>query len=158
MDPLANEDIKLAQKIFGADAIKKNLSKIIAPNPVIIFCRNYKDQEFTGNVVAGFFTKFCQDFFPAPTHTGICLTKDLDVKEIINGPDDDYKNFLESEKQTSKLKIEKSNYWAVNTFVLNALRKDPKKVDHTEFLKDNIEFLKNVLFYFIYLDHDLSNR
>ena len=128
MDPIANEDIKLAEKIIGADAIKKNLSKIIAPNPVMIFCRNYKNQEFTGNEVVGFFTKFCQDFFPTPTHTGICVTKDLDVKEIIDGPDDDYNIFLESEKQTSKLKVGKSNYWAVSTFVLNALRKDPKKV------------------------------
>ena len=128
LDPISNEDIKLAERIFGVDAIKKNLSKITAPNPLIIFCRHYKDQEFTGNEVAGFSTKFCQDFFPAPTHAGICVTKDLDVKEIINGPDDDYNNFLESEKQSSKLKVGKSNYWAVSTFVINALRMDPKKV------------------------------
>ena len=143
MDPIGNENIKLAEKIFGSNAIKKNLSKITLPNPLIVFCRNYKNQEFTGNQLDGFSTKFCQNFFPAPTHTGICISKDLDVNEIINRPDDEYNNFLESEKHSSKLKVGKSNYWAVSTFVINALRIDPKKVPTKFFdLKTKTKSLK----------------
>ena len=144
MDPIASEDIKLAEKIFGADGIKENLSKITAPNPLIVFCRNYKDQGLSGNELAGFSSKLCQDFFPSPTHRGICITKGFDVKKIINGPDDEYKKFLESEKQSSKLKIGKSNYWAVSTFVINALRMDPKKVPTTGAYK--IEILLTFIF------------
>ena len=153
MDPIANEDIKLAAKIFGADGIKENLSKITAPNPLIVFCRNYKDQGLNGNKLLGFSSKLCQDFFLSPTHTGICITKGLDVKKIINGPDDEYKKFLEYEKQFSTIKVGKTNYWAVSTFVINALRIDPKKV----ILSLSLKLFRNYHQYFLqfFLDHDL---
>ena len=38
----------LATKLFGENALKDNLSDQIFPNPLVVFCRNHKNQEFTG--------------------------------------------------------------------------------------------------------------
>ena len=81
----------------------------------------------TGDSLPGFSTKFCKDFFPAPTHTGICITKNLDTKEIIH-LEEEYDSFFEVEKQSSKMRVGKDNYWAQTTVVINALKMDPSKV------------------------------
>ena len=128
MGPVAYEEIQLPGKIFGENALKANLSRFIAPNSFVVFCRNHKDQEFTGEDISGFSTQFCNDFSLAPTHTGICITKNLAIEDIIGKLDDEYDKFFEVEKQTSKLNVGKSNYWAVSTFVINVLKIDPAKV------------------------------
>ena len=71
--------------------------------------------------------KFCGDFFPAPSHTGICITKNLDINEVIH-LEEDYNTFFDAEKQTSKMKVEKQNYWDKSTFIINALKIDETKV------------------------------
>ena len=70
---------QLPEKMFGNNAPKANLTYQISPNPLVAFCRKYKNQKFTGDKLSGFATKFCNDFYLAPTHTGICIAKNLDL-------------------------------------------------------------------------------
>ena len=109
----------LATKLFGENALKDNLSDQISPNPLVVFCRNHKNQEFTGDKLSGFSTKFCNDFYLAPSHRGICITKNLDLKnQMYLGKT--YNKFFEAEKQSAKVKVEKYHHWAVSTYVINA--------------------------------------
>ena len=124
---IAGKEILLPQKIFGKDYVKQNLSNRISPNPLPIFCRNEKDEEFLGDKLSSM--NFCNDFFLAPSHVGICMSKNLDVKEIVH-LDKDYYSFLESEKQSSKLKVRKNDYWSISTFIINVLKSDPLKVSN----------------------------
>ena len=127
LGPVADEGIKLLGKIFGENNLNANISDVKSPNPFVVFCRNHIDQDPIGDSLPGFSTKFCNDFFPAPTHTGICITKNLDTKEIIY-LEEEYDGFFEVEKQSSKLTVGKDNYWAQTTVVINALKMDPSKV------------------------------
>ena len=122
---IASKEILFPQKIFGKEHVKQNLSSLISPNPLPIFCRNEKNEEFLGDKISSM--NFCDDFFLAPTHVGICMSKNLDVKEVVH-LDKDYYSFLESEKQSSNLKVRKNDYWAISTLVINVLKSDPQKV------------------------------
>ena len=122
-----HERHQLSKELFGEYALKSNLSRQISPNPLIVFCREYKDQNFTGDKVFGFATEFCNDFYLSPTPGGICNTKNLDLKKIIK-LDEVYKTFFETEKQSSELKVGKDSYWAVSTYVINPLKIDPSNV------------------------------
>ena len=122
---IASKEILFPQKIFGKEHVKQNLSSLISPNPLPIFCRNEKNEEFHGDTLSSM--RFCNDFFLTPTHVGICMSKNVNVSEIVQ-IDDNYYHFLEAKEQSSKLKVRKSNYWAVSTFIINALKMDPQKV------------------------------
>ena len=121
----ADKGIHFPQKIFGKDNVKQNFSNLISPNPLLLFCRNERNEEFLGDKISSM--NFCDDFFLAPTHVGICMSKNLDVKEIVD-LHKDYYSFLESEKQSSKLKVRKNDYWAISTLIINVLKSDPLKV------------------------------
>ena len=127
LGPVVDDGIKLLGKIFGDNNLNANISNVKSPNPFVVFCRNHIDQDPIGDSLPGFSTKFCNEFFPAPTHTGICITKNLDIKEILH-LEEEYNGFFEVEKQSSKLSVGKDNYWAQTTVVINALKMDPSKV------------------------------
>ena len=128
LGPIVFEETQLPGKIFEAAAINASLSNLMSPNPLVLFCRNQRDGKFEGDIIPGFSDQLCNDFFLAPTHTGICITKNMNVKEILHTLDDDYNTYFETEKQTSKLNVSKDNYWAISTFVINPLKMDPTKV------------------------------
>ena len=123
----SNEKNHLSEKLFGGYALKANLTNQISSSPLIAFCREYRNQTFTGDKLSGFATKLCHDFYLAPTHAGVCSTKNLDLKNIIH-LDDPYKIFFEIKNETSELKVGNDNYWAESTFVINPIKIDPMKV------------------------------
>ena len=152
---------RLPEKLFEDNAKKSKLNQI-SPNPLIPFCRNFENEKFTGDNLPGFSTKFCQDFYPAPTYTGICITKNLDMKKIVD-LDKVYYPLFEAEKHTSELTVERDNYWAVNTFIINPLKIDPRKVIFKFNLHSNFILLmyiiipKSNLFLNSKIDHVLPN-
>ena len=121
------DENKLPNNLFGDNALKPNLSNRISPNPLVALCRNYKNQPFLGDDISGFSTKFCQDFYLAPSDVGICITRNLDVEKIVH-LEDVYKTFFTPENQTTELKVDMDNYWAVSTYIINPLKLNPMKV------------------------------
>ena len=71
---------ELAEKLFGKNRIK-GLKHMTTPFPLPFICYNEKEG-FVGDDL-GMFAKACNEFFPTPTDQGICLTKNLDIKEVI---------------------------------------------------------------------------
>ena len=148
---IVHKEVQLPEKIFGKRFLKRNLSNLISPNPLPIFCRNEKNEEFQGDNISSM--QFCNDFFLAPTHVGICMSKNMNVSEIVQ-MDDNYYSLLEANGQSSKLKVRKSNYWAVSTFIINVLKVDSLKVSMLKQLtfKYYLEFQN-----FIVIDNVPSN-
>ena len=137
----SNKNDPLSEKLFGEHAKANSINKF-SFNPLIAFCREYEKKPFTGDSLNGFATKFCRDFYLAPTDVGICSNKNLDLKNIIH-LEDAYKILFETDNQTSKVKVQKDNYWAVSTFVINPLKVDPMKVISNTDIVSNIYFQYN---------------
>ena len=79
MAPVLPFEEKLAGKLFGAEKLKK-LGNVMAPMAMILFCHN-KEEGFVGDDI-GISEKICDDFFPAPTDNGICLTSNMNPNSI----------------------------------------------------------------------------
>ena len=117
---LANNEIKLAKKLFDFDNLLSiDGSPKNSPFPMIIYCKNQRNSPFTGMAIDNFSSKFCNDFFPSPTDVGMCMTKNLNINNLIN-VDEEYSDYLGSKDQTSTVNIDKSKRNAENTFVLLA--------------------------------------
>ena len=80
-----------------------------------IFCFQ-NDIGFSGEDV-GISEKLCNDFFPTPTDSGMCLTKNLDIKEILYEKKE-YDSLFEPYQQNPSMKIEGGTKWGEISLVL----------------------------------------
>ena len=62
-----------AVSLFGKDNISQNLTHQIAPNPLVLFCSDSKNQPFDGDKVDGYSLRFCSKYLPVQTDVGICV-------------------------------------------------------------------------------------
>ena len=115
LDPIVPYEKKIAEKLFGPDKIT-NLEYFVSPMAMSIYCHN-KDKGFTGEDI-GLSLKVCDDFFPTPTDVGICLTKNIEVKEIIH-PNEKFDFIYDAHHQKSKRNIEGGTYWSESTLVFS---------------------------------------
>ena len=114
LDPIDLEEKNMAEKLFGTKSIL-DLSNQIAPLSQVLFCQNRKEG-FAGDDL-GMKGKFCDEFFPTPTDQGMCLTKNLDIKEILHnnklfGP------IFEADKQNAATNIEVGSLWGETSLVI----------------------------------------
>ena len=86
------------------------------PMPFMLYCRERRDQDYLGYEIKGFSKKFCDKFYPTPTDVGMCVTKDLNVKELLKA-DEDYMSFFEAEKQSTRMHQANGNRNAESTFI-----------------------------------------
>ena len=104
----------LAKKLFETGNVKK-LDPALAPKSPVIFCHN-KREGFLGHD-AGMSSKFCDDFYPMPTDIGLCLTRNLDIKEVLH-ENKHFKPLYESNLQSSPDHIQGGTLWGDMTLVL----------------------------------------
>ena len=102
LDQDLDEEKDLAKKLFHQYATKQS-KHTLAPFPLILFCYR-KGQGFVGDDL-GMSAKFCDEFFPTPTDHGICLTKNMDIKEVIR-PKPNYDVLFEPTLQKSNHYVE----------------------------------------------------
>ena len=105
---------RIAAALFGVDKIKTDLEHLVAPMSMPVFCHR-KDKGFVGEDV-GISAKLCNNFFPSPTDIGICLTKNLDIKKIMN-TNQNFEPLFESDKRQPNQNIEGGTFWGEVTFV-----------------------------------------
>ena len=107
----------LAKKLFGNDNIKefKNVTK--NPTPLMIYCQNRLDEAFAGIKIAGFSAKFCDAFHPTPSDVGMCLTNNLDIKEILHENKELF-TYMGADLQNTASAMGKGNRNAESTLVL----------------------------------------
>ena len=103
----------LAKKLFEMGNIKK-LEPGLAPKSPVIFCHN-KRNGFLGHD-AGMSSKLCDDFYPTPTDIGICLTRNLDIKEVLY-ENEHFKSLYESNLHSSPDYIQGGSLWGDMTLV-----------------------------------------
>ena len=82
--PIHDTEKKLAGKLFGEENIKKELTDLKGPAPMMIFCKDNKLEGFMGDLIEGFSQKLCNTFHPVPTDMGLCIAKNLDITEVVN--------------------------------------------------------------------------
>ena len=115
LDPISIQHEKdIASKIFGKNKIK-DPENMNAPMSLSIFCTR-KDKGFTGEDM-GISKEVCDELFPTPTDSGICLTKNLDIKEIMNF-ESHYNLLFEPEKQKSDQYIDSGSLWGEVSLVI----------------------------------------
>ena len=121
---LNNQEYQIAGKLFETDKFISNQE--FAPAPLIIFCRYEKYQHWNGiDVGVGNLAKFCNDFYPIPSHVGSCITKGIDIGELIKTNN----NF--SYMKVSKTKLDGGTYLNKATFVIdtNVKGQTPRTMD-----------------------------
>ena len=97
-------ELELAKKLFGSNVKKFNNTNQLVPNPLVLFCKDKKYQRFSGEQIDGFSNEFCDGFFPTPTDVGFCMTKNMDIRKILN-KNPLYWNFMEADKQVPITKL-----------------------------------------------------
>ena len=91
------------------------LNSNIAPSPLVVLCYNNR-LGFVGDEI-GSTEKLCNDFFPTPSDSGICLTKNLDIREILSTKKE-YNNLFESKLQKHAKKIDGGTTWGGISLIL----------------------------------------
>ena len=142
MPPLKKIEYSLAKKIFGS-VKETNLSMELASLSLVIFCKNELDKKWHGDDI-GLDTKFCNDFYSTPTDNGLCLTKNLNFKNLMDLSGDFQKTYQFNEKDVP-IKIQGDRLKSQASFVINTNARHPiaktfsrsnKDVDHGERWKE----------------------
>ena len=107
---------RFAEKLLGEENLLNNPNHLSSFS-MIIFCKRRRDQEFIGLDVEGMTSKYCDEYFPSPTNVGMCMTKNIDMKQIAHF-NDDYSDFFEVEQRFGNDTIEGGNRNAESTTVL----------------------------------------
>ena len=94
--PIGHHEKSLIGTLFQNAKIKGDNEFHSGPMSPIIFCMD-KLKGYDGDDI-GVGTKICNDFFPTPSDSGICLTKNLDIKNILHA-NDQYHSIFESKLQ-----------------------------------------------------------
>ena len=137
-------EIALAKRLFGGHT-KDNLNHTIAPFSLILFCYQ-RSKGFVGDDI-GIYAKACNKFFPTPTDQGICLTRNMDIKELIH-VDKNYDSLFESNQQSSNEHIEDGTYGSNNILVVyTGASNDVKSIEQTNFRSSNV-YDSEILFKF----------
>ena len=114
LDPIGLHEESLAKILFGPNSLK-NLTQKLAPMSMPVFCYR-EDVGFIGDD-AGLSEKMCNDFFPMPTDSGICLTRNLDINEVLH-KNEQYNAKFEADIQLKNEKMEAKSLWSTTTLVI----------------------------------------
>ena len=139
--------------MFGPDKVN-GLNSNIAPVGLAILCYNNRIGFMGDNL--GLSVKFCNDFFPTPTDSGICLTKNIDLNEILLIKEK-YNSLFEPEPQQPTKKIDNGTTWGGISLILlpeqNIYSANPVRSPDSEKTKLVIKKLKIQL----HQDHEIAN-
>lgn len=117
---------KIAAKLFSDFKTVKTVKSNRSPLPFSLLC-HIQNTGYIGENI-GLSEPVCQDFFPSPTDQGICMTENINIKEILH----DYKKYeelMEPNLQKHSSKIEGGTLWSKKTFIIS-LKNDPWLLDH----------------------------
>ena len=137
-------EIEMAKRLFGNNHTMANLNHTIVPFSLILFCYQ-RSKGFIGDDL-GMYAKACNNFFPTPTDQGICLTRNLDINEVIHS-DKNYESLFESNLQSSNEYLKEGTYGSKNILVaFTGASFNMRNIEQTNFRTENYE--EEVLFKF----------
>ena len=100
----------LVQNLFPNSKLKGKNEPFIGPMSPITFCLE-RMNGFEGDSIPGMKAKICNDFFLTPTDQGMCLTKNIDIKEILH-KNEDYDSFFEADLQNTEKHFDGKTLWS----------------------------------------------
>ena len=139
LDPIMPMERQLAEKLFGKSKVSKKLTDLMVAFPLTIFCNNKKHQNFSGDKIDAYSVKFCNEFFLTPTDVGICTTKNLAIKNILNYNLDNNYVWSTADGLNHTETISMDSYWARNTFILSTNAFDSENYLDTMTVRTNHE-------------------
>ena len=123
---VSGREEKIAAKLFSGSNTVKTLKSNRSPIPFPVLC-HVQNSDFIGENI-GLTEPVCQDFFPSPTDQGICMTENIDIKEILHDYEK-YEEIMESNLQKPSSKIDGGTLRSKKTFIIS-LKNNPWKLDH----------------------------
>ena len=108
---LTQAEQELAKKIFGNN-FSGNMNHMFAPFSLMLFCYK-KNNGFMGDNI-GMFAKVCNEFFPTPTDQGICLTQNMDIKEMMK-TNKEYESLFEPKEQKRPESVKDGTFGSKHT-------------------------------------------
>ena len=118
-NPISDTERKLAAKLFDETHLMTDFKETDSPLPFSILCEkkeSEKEQQYYGEDI-GWPELACNDFFPAPTDNGMCMSANLNIQEMVHDFED-YDQLIESEFQKSPSKIQGGTMWSQKTYVI----------------------------------------
>ena len=64
---------KFAELLFGKENLKNESNSRTAPNPLVLFCKDSDEEEFSGTRIKGFEFNFCNSTEIVQTDVGVCI-------------------------------------------------------------------------------------
>ena len=120
----------MSEEIFGNENIKQENANNLASTPMGLFCKDKKKDDFQGDAIEGFTSKFCNNFSPMINDVGFCMTKNLNVKEIMTYKADHWE-FMEANIQEEVERNDEGNRNSEHMFIIqtNVFDDTASKVD-----------------------------
>ena len=143
--PLSKTTIEndMAKELFPKSKVKDINETYIGPMSPIIYCHD-RLNGFQGDDV-GMSAKLCNDFFLAPTDQGMCLTKNIDINEVLNS-NEDYDLFFETDLQKNEKYFDGETLWT-KVRLLIYIDSDEYGIDlRQSFPREPVSNLKEVKF------------
>ena len=118
-------EAKLAKKMLGeSNVISGDIQGTQSPAPLPLICEREQHEQTIAveREDVGMQELACDNFFPTPTDKGICLTENLNIKEVMNDYEV-YEPLMESSMQKkSSSKITGGAKWSQKTYVIASQR------------------------------------
>ena len=124
-EPVGDFERNLAGKLFGESNITKIPVSMKSPVPFAFLCES-RMEGFKGDQV-GLSKPACNDFFITPTDQGLCMTENLDIKEVLYEYEK-YNILMEPSLQKPSKKIQGGTLWSQKTFVIST-QNEPYRYD-----------------------------
>ena len=98
---------------------EKITTNVLSKMPIALFCEDGKRNGYDGDEIEGFPMKSCNKFFQTPSDVGFCITKNLDVNNLIRAQYlDQYSDFMEIKKQGQGIQALRGTYSSESTDIL----------------------------------------
>ena len=139
LEPFLPNEKEMAARLFGINRTR-NLESSFAPSSMTTFC-HIAEKGYIGDDI-GLSSPVCNDFFPTPTDYGICLTRNIDLNDIMNVKNT-YEQYFELHNIVKD--AESSSKWSESTFVifidsLNELSQTYPRNSHVRVKDGEIQF------------------
>ena len=85
--------------------------------PLVIFCKDDINQEWQGDDIRLFTSRFCSNFYPTPTDQGLCMTKNLKIDNLMS-VSDGFSEIYETDKQKVPHLIQGNRINAKATYII----------------------------------------
>ena len=122
----SDAEMSLSKKIFGVgnnQSIQNEKELQLASMPLVIFCKDDVNQEWLGDDIKLFTSRFCSNFYPTPTDQGLCMTKNLKINDLMS-VSEAFSEIFEVDKQKVPHLIQGNRINAKATYIITTNSND----------------------------------